>query len=207
MTPALIYLVDDDPAVRDALGLLLRKIGYRVSAHDGARSLLAAVNGNEHACIVVDIRLVGTSGLGLAAQLDARGVGLPRVFISGHADVPITVQAFKLGAVDLLQKPIHEHSLIDAIERALAHDEVAKLAALRQAERDRRLARLSERERAVLRGIAQGRSSRTLAQTWGVSVRTVESQRAALLAKLEVRHVIELAPYAQALQDEGVDAG
>lgn len=125
-SPALIYLVDDDAAVRDALGLLLRTVGYRVSAHADAASLLAAVDDTQHACIVIDIRLVGASGLALGSQLEARKVRLPLLFISAHADVPTTVQAFKLGAIDLLQKPIHEQSLIDAVERALAQDLRAK---------------------------------------------------------------------------------
>lgn len=195
--PALIYLVDDDAPVRDALGLLLRTVGYRVSAHADARSLLAAVDDGEHACIVIDIRLVGISGLSLPALLEARGVRLPCLFISGHADVPSTVQAFKLGAIDLLQKPIHEQSLIDAVERALARDEAAKVSAGIEATRTERLGRLTERELGVLRGIARGCSNRELADEWGVSVRTVESHRASLFDKLGVRHVIELAPFAR----------
>lgn len=194
---ALIHLVDDDAAVRHSLGLLLRTVGYRVSPHADARSLLASVDAGEHACIVIDIRLVGTSGLRLAMQLEARGVRLPIVFISGHADVPSTVQAFKLGAVDLLQKPIHEQSLIDAVERALARDAAGKAAARAEAARGERLARLTERERDVLRGISRGHTNRELADAWGVSVRTVESHRASLFDKLGVRHVIELATYAQ----------
>ena len=192
----LVYLVDDDDAVRDALGLLLRTVGYRVSAHADALSLLAAVDDAEHACIVIDIRLVGASGLSVAAQLRARNVRLPVLFISGHADVPTTVQAFKLGAIDLLQKPIHAQSLIDAVERALSCDESAKGMARRDAARAERLGRLTERELAVLRGVAAGRTNRELANDWGVSVRTVESHRASLFDKLDVRHVIELGPYA-----------
>lgn len=199
--PAHVHLVDDDAAVRHSLGLLLRTVGYRVSAHEGAASLLAQVDGDEHACAVIDIRLVGTSGLGLAAQLGARGVRLPTVFISGHADVPSTVQAFKLGAVDLLQKPIHEQSLIDAVERALARDAQAKAEARAEAACAERLARLSERELGVLRGIARGSTNRELADAWGVSVRTVESHRASLFDKLGVRHVIELAPFVRQVGD------
>jgi two-component system, LuxR family, response regulator FixJ len=204
--PALIHLVDDDAAVRSALGLLLRTIGWRVSEHADARSLLAAANDREHACIVLDIRLVGASGLGVPALLQARGVRLPIVFISGHADVPCTVQAFKLGAVDLLQKPIHEQSLIEAVERALARDASAKTLASQDAQRHERLARLTAREAEVLRGIARGRTNRDLADAWGVSVRTVESHRASLFDKLELRHVIELAPYAQ-LMGQACGAG
>lgn len=192
----LVYLVDDDDAVRDALGLLLRTVGYRVSAHADAVSLLAAVDDAEQACILIDFRLVGASGLGVAEQLRSRDVRLPIIFISGHADVPSTVQAFKLGAVDLLQKPIHEQSLIDAVDRALSRDESDKAAALRDTSRVKRLQRLTQRELAVLSGVAAGRTSRELAAEWGVSVRTVESQRASLFGKLGVRHVIELAPYA-----------
>jgi FixJ family two-component response regulator len=195
--PALVYLLDDDAAVRGALTALLSAMGLRVSAHADAASLLAAADGNEHACIVIDIRLAGGSGLALPPRLEARGIHLPFVFISGHADVPTTAQAFKLGAVDLLQKPIHEQSLIDAIDRALARDAANKQAARAEALQAQRLARLSPRELGVLRSIAKGQTSRELAQAWGVSVRTVESHRASLFDKLQVQHVIELAPYAQ----------
>ena len=197
-TPAaLVYLVDDDAAVRDALGLLLGTVGYRVSAHADAASLLNAIDAARHACVVIDIRLVGMSGLALPARMQARGLHLPCVFISGHADVPTTVQAFKLGAVDLLQKPVHEQSLIEAVERALALDAQRKAEAGATANIKRRLSGLTAREDAVLRGIARGATNRELAQSWGVSVRTVESHRASLFDKLGVRHVIELAPYAR----------
>lgn len=198
--PALIHLVDDDAAVRDALGMLLRAVGYRVSAHADASSLLGAVDDSEHACIVLDIRLVGVSGLGLPALLEARSVRLPIVYISGHADVPTTVQAFKLGAIDLLQKPVHEQSLIDAVERALARDAAVKATAWRGTQRRDRLRRLTERELGVLRSIARGRTNRELADEWSVSVRTVESHRASLFDKLDVRHVIELAPFVEQLE-------
>jgi two-component system response regulator DctR len=197
---AMVHLVDDDVAVRDALGLLLRTVGYRVHEHASAESLLGALDPDEHACIVLDIRLVGLSGIGLAERLALRGGATPPiVFISGHADVPLTVKAFKLGAVDLLQKPVHEHSLIEAVERALAVGAQRRSSARDAAEVRERLAALSPRERLVLEGIAAGHTNRELAERWGLSVRTVESHRAALFEKLGVRHVIELAPYASAM--------
>jgi two-component system, LuxR family, response regulator FixJ len=203
--PALIYLLDDDPAVLGALRTLLSAIGYRVSAHADAVSLLAAVDGSQHGCIVIDIRLAGANGLALPPRLQALGIRLPFVVISGHADVTTTAQAFKLGAVDLLQKPIHEQSLIDAIDRALARDAAHKQVERAEAVQAQRMARLSPRELGVLRGIAQGCTSRELAQAWGVSVRTVESHRASLFDKLQVQHVIELAPYAQRIGRPGAD--
>jgi FixJ family two-component response regulator len=196
---ALIYLVDDDAAVRDALALLLGAVGYRVSAHAGAESLLAAIDASQHACLVLDIRLVGLSGIGLAARLRQRGIELPIVFISGHADVPLAVQAFKLGAIDLLQKPIHEQSLIEAVERALSAGAAARTRTRSVSALRARVAQLSPRERMVLEGIAAGQTNRELAARWQLSVRTVESHRAALFDKLGVRHVIELAPYAEAI--------
>jgi FixJ family two-component response regulator len=197
--PALVYLVDDDAAVRDALALLLGAVGYRVSAHASAESLLAAIDPAQHACLVLDIRLVGLSGIGLAGRLAQRSIELPIVFISGHADVPLAVQAFKLGAIDLLQKPIHEQSLIEAVERALAAGAAARAQARSASTVRARVASLSSRERMVLEGIAAGQTNRELAERWQLSVRTVESHRAALFDKLGVRHVIELAPYAEAI--------
>jgi two-component system response regulator DctR len=195
MTNALIYLVDDDDAVRDALGSLLSSVGYRVSTHADAEAFLRAVCPVEHACIIIDIRLVGTSGLKLAERIRQLGLELPFIFLSGHADVPATVRAFKLGAIDLLQKPVAEHVLLDAIANALAHDLRTKVQAAEAAQLAARQHRLSPREREVLKGIAQGKTSRTMAEDWGVSVRTVEAQRATLFEKLEVQHVLDLAPY------------
>ena len=191
-TPALIYLVEDDAPVRDALGLLLRTVGYEVSAHAGAASLLAEVDPAAHGCIVLDIRLLGISGLSLASQLQARGV---RLQLAGQR------QAFKLGAIDLLQKPIHEQSLIDAVERALQQDAAHKAVAHDAADRLARLRLLTEREMGVLRSIARGNTNRELADAWGVSTRTVESHRANLLDKLDVRHTLELAPYVSLLDE------
>lgn len=195
MTSPLIHLVDDEEAIRDAMGSLLRAVGYRVHLHPDADSLLSQVCDAEHACILLDIRLLGRSGLKLAEQLNARQIHLPVVFMSGHADVPATIQAFKLGAVDLLQKPVAEHTLLDAIERALTRDAASKTTASELARHHQRLSRLTPRERDVLQGIAQGMTNRALAEAWGVSVRTVEAQRASLFDKLEVRHVLELARY------------
>lgn len=195
MTSPLIHLVDDEEAIRDAMGSLLRAVGYRTSLHPDADSLLNQVSDAEPGCIVLDIRLLGRSGLKLAEQLIARQIRLPVVFMSGHADVPATIQALRLGALDLLQKPVAEHILLDAIERALSRDATSKKTAAELAQCRQRLIRLTPREREVLQGIAHGMTNRALAHAWGVGVRTVEAQRASLFDKLEVRHVLELSRY------------
>lgn len=195
MPKALVYLIDDDAAIRDALGSLLRVVGYRVSTHAHADDFLGVVNNDEHACILIDIRLVGGSGLTLAERIRQAGLSLPFIFLSGHADVPATIRAFKLGAVDLLQKPVAEHVLLEAIACALAIDLRTKAQEAEQAQRAAILQRLSPREAEVLMGIANRKTSRALAEHWGVSVRTVEAQRASLFEKLGIQHVLELAPF------------
>lgn len=191
----LIYLIDDDAAIRDALGSLLRVVGYRVSTHAHADDFLETVRNEEHACILIDIRLAGASGLKLAERIRQAGLALPFLFLSGHADVPATVQAFKLGAVDLLQKPVAEHVLLEAIANALAIDLRNKALAGERADRVAKLQRLSPRETDVLVGIASKKTNRALAEEWGVSVRTIEAQRASLFEKLGIQHVLELAPF------------
>lgn len=187
-----VYLVDDDAAVRDALALLLGSVDLHVQTFPDGPALLGALRPDACGCLLLDLRLPHISGLQLQLTLQARGVDLPVILMTGHGDVDLCRRAFRQGAADFLTKPVNDTALLDAVQRAVgAH---AQLRAQRAAEADARarLARLTDREQAVLRGVMQGETGKQTARTLGISVRTVETHRASLFAKLEVTSVAAL---------------
>lgn len=192
-TDAIVFVVDDDAALRDSLTWLLESVGLRASTHATAQEFL----GNWHdpdcaACLLLDVRMPGMGGLQVQELLAAQGVDLPVIVITGHGDLELCRRAFKAGAVEFLTKPIDEHALLEAVQKAVrAHIlSRARLAASRQARE--RLERLSERERDVLGLIVDGLSNKQIAQRLGLSPRTVETHRANLFAKLEAGSLAEL---------------
>lgn len=179
-----VYLVDDDEAVRRALGLLLSTVGIETTAFADPQAFLAQVAALEPGCLVLDIRMPVISGLKLQERLSALGVDWPTIVISGHGDIEACRRAFRNGAVDFLSKPVDEQDLIEAIQRA---QHALALALGRRAERAETLAllaALTAREREVLDRVAQGFTTRQIAEGLGLSPRTVESHRAAIGAKL-----------------------
>lgn len=179
-----VYLVDDDDAVRQALGLLLTTVGIAVRGFADPQAFLAQVSHLPPGCLILDIRMPAISGLKLQEKLIAEGVTWPTIVISGHGDIEACRRAFRNGAVDFLSKPIDEQDLIDSIQRAHEVLERSERQAAERAETEALLARLSPRERDVLDRIAQGFTSRQIADGLGLSPRTVESHRAAIGAKL-----------------------
>jgi len=179
-----VYLVDDDEAVRRALGLLLSTVGIKAVGFSDPQTFLAQVSKLTPGCLILDIRMPVISGLKLQERLTEQGIDWPTIVISGHGDIEACRRAFRNGAVDSLSKPVDEQDLIDAIqkgqealERMLArHAETAETQAL--------LAALTPREREVLDRIAEGFTTRQIAEGLGLSPRTVESHRAAIGAKL-----------------------
>lgn len=179
-----VYLVDDDEAVRSALGLLLSTIGLTVKGFGDPTAFLAQLPRLEPGCLILDIRMPAISGLKLQEQLQAQGVDWPTIVISGHGDIEACRRAFRNGAVDFLSKPVDEQDLIDAIQRAQqVLDRTLGKRAL-QAETLALLAALTPRETEVLERIAQGFSTREIAEGLGLSPRTVDSHRAAIGLKL-----------------------
>lgn len=187
-----VYLVDDDDAVRDALSLLLGTVGLRVRAFADGPALLSGLDPQDIGCLLLDIRLPQISGLQLQVTLRAQGVDLPTVIMTGHANVELCRRAFQQGAVDFLEKPIDETTLLEAVQRAIhAHlRQREHLAA--SAEARTRLARLTERERDALSGLMGGQTSKQSARVLGISARTVETHRASVFHKLEVHSLAEL---------------
>ena len=187
-----VHVIDDDEAARESLEFLLDCAGMRVRGYDSALAFLAAVPGLEHGCIVTDVRMPEMSGLELVARLNALGIADPVIVITGHADVPMAIQAMKQGVADFIEKPFSDEVILESIRSALArHSHRAE----QQAERDRareRLAALSPRERDVLEGLVEGRPNKVIAFDLGISARTVEVYRANLMAKMRAGSLSEL---------------
>jgi two-component system, LuxR family, response regulator DctR len=192
----LVYLVDDDPVVRDALSFLLGSRGLGVLTFDGGEALLAHLAASASALrgvLLLDVRMEPMSGLQLHEALIERGVRNPVLFLSGHGDIPMVVEALKKGAFDFLEKPYSDNTLVDRIEQAMAVDAAMQAQDAMAQERQARLNSLSEREREVMQRVATGKLNKVIADELHVAVRTVEVHRARVFAKLGVKSAAELA--------------
>ena len=195
-----VIVVDDDDAVRTSLRLLLKSVGLPVETHGSAQEFLAAFDTDQPGCLVLDIRMPGMSGLELQAKLAEEHAIVPIVFITGHGDVPMAVEAMQHGAVDFIQKPFRDQDLIDRINQALDKDK-ANRDSLR--ERDailRRMAQLTPREREVLELVTVGKANKVIAGDLDVSQRTVEIHRARVMEKMgasSLAHLVRMVIEAQ----------
>lgn len=187
-----VVLVDDDAAVRDSLALLLGLRGYRTVTFASAEDLLAAVTPDWFGCVVADLRMPGKSGLELAAELQARGIAMPVVIITAHGDVASARTAFRLNAVDFLEKPFDDDALVDALETGHARERERLAARGLRSGRDRFLAALSPREREIAELVARGMRNPAIAGKLGISPRTVEVHKARIMDKLGARGLDEL---------------
>ena len=192
----IVYLLDDEAAVRDALGFLLASRGITVRSFASGAELIAAVDsipGPLAGVFVLDVRVEPMSGLRVFDELVARRLRNPVLFLSGHGDIPMAVDALKNGAFDFLEKPYSDNALAVRVEQALAVDAAMHQHDARAAERDARLQSLTEREREVMQRVAAGKLNKVIADELHVSVRTVEVHRARVYAKLGVRSAAEVA--------------
>jgi two-component system response regulator FixJ len=188
----LVYIVDDDEAVRDSLELLLASAGFDTLAFDCAEAFLAHPAKAAGACLLSDIRMPGMSGVELMESLRARGAACAVVLITGHGDVPLAVDAMKRGATDFIEKPFDDGRLIGAIAAAMAQGAGARPAPSADPEAAGRLSALSRRERQVMEGLVSGRSNKTIARDYGISPRTVEVYRANVMTKMRASSLAEL---------------
>ncbi|HEY7317776.1 MAG TPA: response regulator transcription factor [Candidatus Binatia bacterium] len=195
--PMTVFLVDDDPSVRRALARLIKSAGYQVQTFVSAREFLDRMPETEPACLVLDVRLPGLSGIDLQLELQRRNLILPVIFITGHGDIPMTVKAMKAGAVDFLPKPVRDTDLLRAIEQALAralHDH----AQWDQAKSiQRRVEKLTPREREVMHWVVRGWLNKQIASELGIGEKTIKVHRARVMQKLEVDSVAELVRLAE----------
>jgi FixJ family two-component response regulator len=187
-----IYVVDDDEAVRDSLQWLLEGKDYRVRCFDSAESFLTRYDPREVACLLVDIRMPGISGLELQDRLIERKSPLPIVFITGHGDVPMAVTTMKKGAMDFIPKPFKEEELLSVVERMLDQAREAFTEYQHAANRDALMGKLTARESQVLERIVAGRLNKQIADDLGISIKTVEAHRANIMEKLNANTVADL---------------
>jgi two-component system response regulator DctR len=188
-----VYLVDDDEAIRDSLSLLFRSRGVNVSAFCSGEAFLSAFDGEAAGCIVLDIRMGGTSGIAVFDDLRTRHCRLPVIFLTGHGDVPMAVSALKKGAFDFVEKPFNDNELVDRVLQALELDAHARDAEAGEATVAARLDTLSPREREVMGCVLQGKLNKVIADELAISMRTVEVHRARIFAKMGVKSAVELA--------------
>jgi len=187
-----VYVVDDDEGVRDSLQWLLEGKDYRVRCYDSAETFLSRYDPREVACLIVDIRMGGMTGLELQDRLVERNSPLPIVFITGHGDVPMAVDTMKKGAMDFIQKPFQEEALVNLVERMLDQAKDAFSEHQHSASRDALLAKLTSREAQVLERIVAGRLNKQIADDLGISIKTVEAHRANIMEKLNANTVADL---------------
>ena len=187
-----VYLVDDDPDVRHAIAFLLEAEGLPVRAFGSPDELLDVVTPRDAGCFVLDVRLPGMNGLELQEALKERRIRLPVLFISGHGDIPMAVRAVNAGALDFLEKPFRDETLLEKVRNALELDRTAQEVLHERQEIERRIDSLTPREREVMEGILEGKLNKIIAYDLDVSVRTVEVHRAHVLSKLGARNSSEL---------------
>jgi len=187
----MIHLVDDEEAIRRSLGFLLRTSGFSVKAYESGVAFLKEVKTAELGCILLDVRMPHMDGLAVQQELNARGVTMPVIVLTGHGDVSIAVRAMKAGAIDFLEKPFEKTLLLEALGRAFDRLDRHEDAAVSEQDARVRVAALTAREQEVLRGLVQGLPNKTIAYDLGISPRTVEVHRANCMTKLNVRNLSE----------------
>ena len=196
-----VFIVDDDEAVRGALRLLMKSVGHEAKTFDSGDEFLASCNPGISGCLILDIRMPGMSGLELQETLHQQGVDIPIIFITGHGDVPMAVQAMRHGAMEFLQKPFREQDLVDLVNQALEKNENSHKLALQRTEIEPRIAKLTPRERQIMDMIVQGNANKVIAIDLGVSQRTVETHRTRIMRKMQARSLAELVRMAVRLQE------
>ena len=187
-----VFIVDDDEAVRSSLRLLLKSVGLVPSALASAREFLDKYDPAQPGCLVLDVRMPEMSGLELQEQLNLKGAVLPVIFITGHGDVPMAVEAMQAGAFDFLQKPFRDQDLIDRIQRALDKDRTNRAALNERTLIRERLQSLTPREREVLAMVTSGKANKIMAADLGVSQRTIEIHRARVMEKMSAASLAQL---------------
>jgi len=187
-----VFIIDDEPAVLDALRLMLGTFGYACRTYLSAEEFLAAVPPGTLGCVIADVRLPGMSGLDLQRALTQRGHTLPVIFITAHGDIRMAVAAVKAGAVDFLEKPIDDALLVDSLRKALLREDVERTARGRANELAVRLQRLTLREKEVMSLVIEGFSNAAIGDRLGISPRTVEHYRASVMEKMQARNLSDL---------------
>jgi two-component system response regulator DctR len=193
MTTGIAHIVDDDDAIRDALGWLLRTRGVTSQSWSSAEAFLGHYHSEMDGCLVLDVRMSGMSGIELFDRLLAMGCAMPTLFLTGHGDIPLAVQALKKGAFDFIEKPCNDNDLVDRVIAALQLNHEQRKHAASTASIDTRLRSLTQREREVMDRILAGQYNKVIAAELNIAMRTVEVHRARIFEKMAVKSAVELA--------------
>jgi FixJ family two-component response regulator len=195
----IVYVIDDDAALRDAISSLLRSVGIKTETFGSASDFLRFKRQAVTSCLLLDVRLPGMSGLDFQGELQKLGIRIPIIFLTGHADVPMGVQAMKAGAVEFLCKPVREQDLLDAVRLALEHDREQRQADASLSLIQSRFEQLTARERDVMAHVVTGLMNKQIAPLLGVSEITVKVHRASAMRKMNARSLAELVRMADQL--------
>jgi FixJ family two-component response regulator len=201
--PPFVAIVDDDPGVRDALDSLFRSVGMATRLFGSAAEMLQATLPDSPGCLVLDVRLPGLSGLEFQSRLTQQGIDLPVIFMTGHGDIPMTVQAMKAGAVDFLSKPFRDQDMLDAVTAAIERDNQRRFERAQTAGLRSRYSTLTPREREVMEHVVAGLMNKQVAGVIGLSEITVKIHRGNVMRKMAVRTLADLVRKAEALGISG----
>ncbi|HNV88763.1 MAG TPA: response regulator [Methylotenera sp.] len=190
---ATVFIIDDDPAVRDALSLMIEQENLAVAAFENAEAFLASCQSECYGCAIIDIRMPGMDGMQLQEVLSKRNMHLPVIFLTGHGDIPMSVQAMKAGAMDFLTKPVTRDKLLAAVRLAIQKSEIAMAENTNHQEALSRLANLTDRERNVMLLAIQGHPNKDIARKLGISHRTVEIHKSKIMHKTGAANLLDLA--------------
>jgi FixJ family two-component response regulator len=200
-----VFVVDDDEAVRDSLGMLMRSIGLPAEGYVSAVEFLEAYDPDRPGCLVLDVRMPGLSGIDLQERLAAMHSILPVIFVTAHGDVPMAVHAMQAGAVDFMQKPFNEQALLDRVQQAIQQDRKNREVMRRAEEVRARVESLTPREHEVMELVAEGKANKVIAIDLGVSERTVEIHRARVMQKMQAEslpHLVRMVMIARRPSDK-----
>jgi two-component system response regulator FixJ len=196
-TEPTVFIIDDDEAVRRSLEMLLTAIGMQI--YSSCESFLSEYNTSDTGCLILDIRLPGMNGLELLSNLTQRQCCLPTIIVTGHGDIPMTVDAFKLGAVDFIQKPYREQDLLVSIKKAISKSKADSCMAIQRKHLSDKINQLSSRDRQILGLLVEGQSDKQIAAQLGISQRAIAHHRLSLIEIFEVPNTIKLATLMESL--------
>lgn len=203
LTKAVVFVVDDDQAMRNSLKWLIESVGVQVESFASADEFLAQYQPGRAGCLVLDVRMPGMSGLDLQEYLLEKNIHIPVVIITGHGDVPMAVRAMKGGAIDFIEKPFNDEVLLDAIRRAIAYEEQQRSQHVENLHIQERLSHLTPREHEVMEMVTEGRSNKEIANALGVSAKTIEAHRARVMEKMQAGSLAELVRMVLAVNSHG----
>ena len=189
---ATVFVVDDDPAMRESLAFLVGSVGLHVESYADARDFLARYDSSRAGCLVLDVRMPAMSGLELQERMAERKIELPIIMITGFGDVPMAVRALKLGALDFIEKPFTDQEILDRIHEAIEEDRHRRAERADREELDRRMGRLTVREKQVMECVLAGKANKVIAGELNLSPKTIEVHRARMMDKMQVDSLAEL---------------